>query len=124
MSNVRRREGEFLHIHITEEMKMESGSRISGSLIPMVTDNPDHSLGKPNLPWHDAYLSSGSLYVDDQRALYAVSGTVTLPDDARIGGQEILKELVALKGSFDTLSERFESLSGSVSRSQGEGGRP
>lgn len=66
------------HIHVTEEIKMESGSRISGSLIPVVTDDPGHSLGDPNVPWKDAYLSSGSLFIDGVKTLHREGGLMKL----------------------------------------------
>ena len=79
------------HIHVTEELKMESGSRISGSLIPAVTDDPGHSLGHPDVPWKDAYLSSGSLFIDGVKTLHREGGVMKLGtgEDFEISGSLI-----------------------------------
>lgn len=70
-------------VEVSEILHLHPGSRISGSLIPTVTDGPAHSLGHPNTPWKDAYLSSGSLYIDGVKTLYRESGTVKLAPEVR-----------------------------------------
>ena len=102
------------HIHVSDELQMSSGSRVSGSLIPMVTDNPDHSLGKPGLPWHDAYLSSGSLYIDEKRTLYADSGSVRMRDGVQIGPDDFMKILRRLRTKLNALENEVAAISGTL----------
>jgi len=84
--NIRRVMGEISasHIHVGECLQMESGSRISGSLVPIVTDDPAHSLGDPNIPWKDAYLSSGSLFIDGIKTLHRESGSMKVDATASL----------------------------------------
>lgn len=81
----------FDEIVVSKSIHMESGSRISGSLIPMVTDDPGHSLGDPDIPWKDAYLSSGSLFIDGVKTLHREGGKMKLGtgEDFEISGSLI-----------------------------------
>lgn len=112
MGNVRRKSIETNMLHISGCFMMESGSRVSGSLIPMVTDDPGHSLGSVDVPWKEAYLSSGSLHIDGRKTLYAESGSIKMRDGISVGDddfmmllREVKTKLVTLEGTVAALSE-------------------
>lgn len=50
-------------IEISEFIKLAPEVRISGSLIPIVTGSPAHTLGSLDMPWDEGYFGTGSLYV-------------------------------------------------------------
>ena len=50
-------------LRISEVIELAPAVRISGSLIPIVTGSPAHSLGSPETPWDEGYFGTGSIYV-------------------------------------------------------------
>ena len=50
-------------IEISDVIKLPIGVLISGSLVPIVTGSPAHTLGTLEKPWDEGYFGTGSLYV-------------------------------------------------------------
>jgi len=101
-------------VEVSEVLLLHSGSRVSGSLIPKVTDSPDHSLGKPDLPWKDAYLSSGSLFIDGVKTLHREGGMMKLGtgEDFEISGS--LVGTASFAGAAETASVAETAVTASV----------
>lgn len=54
-------------IEISEVVKLTDDVRISGSLVPIVTGSPAHTLGTLEMPWDEGYFGSGSIYVGGEK---------------------------------------------------------
>ncbi len=100
---------------------MESGSRVSGSLVPAVTDDPGHSLGNPDTPWKDAYLSSGSLFIDNVKTLHREGGVMKLGtgEDFDVSGT-LSSSMGYFRGDVDLIGEPNTTMD---LRVVGDGGR-